>query len=598
MPKKKSTAVVMPRFWVLVFLISTLFCLVFYQLIQLHVLRRESLQSKANSQHLLRVDIPPHRGQIVDRTGKEFATNLRIPSVYAVPRMMSEAEKIRLIEPLSKILEVTPGFLRDRFDRDKAFIWLKRRVTPEQGKAVKELKSSALGMIEEYKRFYPQGDLLSHVLGFTNIDNIGIEGIELYANRHLSGQSGKRYTKRDALGREVRAFEIKTIPSVDGNKITLTFDQYIQYLTERALDEAYTKWNAKAGWAVVMEVATGRVLAMANRPHYNPNEVPLSSREDRRNRAVTDMYEPGSIFKIVAASAVLNENKATPETTFFCENGSYRYGSKTLRDVKPYGDLSFSEVLVKSSNIGTVKMAALLKPEVFQKYIEAFGFGKKTEIDLPGEATGFTNPPKRWSKTSPYNIPMGHEIMVTALQMVTAMSVVANGGELVQPYVIEKIEDQHGVALYEAVPKLKRRVIRPEVAAVMRNILTRVVEEGTGKRARIKDIPVAGKTGTAQKVLEGGGGYSHTDFMSSFVGFAPADAPMLAMVVTLDDPGPKYYGGTVAAPVFQEVMEPALLSLGYVPNNAESLVITPQTNEGVQESQPTLLPNPAPGRAA
>jgi cell division protein FtsI (penicillin-binding protein 3) len=577
------------RFWMANGLIVCLFAVVLYQLFQLSIFRRPALLELADRQHLLRVEISPLRGEILDANGKELATNLKVPSIYAVPRLIPKAEKEKLSEKLAAILALDKKFILERISRDKAFVWLKRRTHYDEAEKIRALHSPALGIVKEYRRFYPQGDLLSHVLGFTNIDTHGIEGVELHMNKELQGRPGKRFTKRDALGREIRAYEMQQTPSIDGNKITLTIDQYLQYLTERALDKAYVKWKAKGATAVVMEAKTGRILALATRPTFDPNHVGKTVADVRRNRTITDMYEPGSVFKIVAASAVLNEGKATPETSFFCENGAYRYVSKVLHDVHSYGNLSFADVIVKSSNIGTVKAAALLKPETLQSYIEAFGFGKRTGVDLPGEAPGYTRPPSQWSKTSPYNIPMGQEIMVTALQMVAAMDVIANGGNLMQPYIIEKIEDQQGVVLKEKKPTLKRRVIREDVAAIMRGILTRVVEEGTGKGAMIKGIPVAGKTGTAQKVLPSGRGYSHSNFMASFVGFAPADEPEYVMGVVLDDPKPLYYGGTVSAPVFKEVMEVALLSKGYVPQHAETASLSPNV-QTLPETRPKLVP--------
>jgi cell division protein FtsI (penicillin-binding protein 3) len=351
------------------------------------------------------------------------------------------------------------------------------------------------------------------------------------------------------------------------------------------------------GAALLMEAKTGKILAIANRPTFDPNNYEKSVAESRRNRAITDMYEPGSIFKIVAGSGALNENKVKLDDIFNCENGAYRYyKSKVLHDVHPYGKLTFEEVLVKSSNIGTVKIAKRLEPEVFQTYIKNFGFGISTGVDLPGEASGYTRPPSQWSATSPYNIPIGQEIQVTLIQMVAAMAVIANGGDLVTPYIISKIEDEAGVTLRQKKPNVRRNVIRPEVAEKMRDILVRVVEEGTGKTAKISGIPVGGKTGTAQKILPGGRGYSHSNFMASFVGFGPADDPQLVMAVVLDDPRPLYYGGTVAAPVFKEVMESALLTLGYVPQNAELLEPAKGKNlmnkklQGTQGNPPMPLP--------
>lgn len=547
------------RFWIVVGVIFVLFTVVSYQVFQLTYFHRDSLLKLATRQHRLILDITPLRGVITDRNGREFVTNLKVPSVYAVPRILTDDEKTELAKKVSKILNLDPDWTRKRLSKNKAFVWLKRRTAFEEAEKIKNLKNRALGLREEYKRFYPQGDILSHVLGFTNIDNDGLEGIELYMNSDLKGRPGKRITKRDAMGREIKALEIKTLPAIDGNRIVLTIDQHLQYLLEKALDKAYKKWNAKAAWAILMDPNTGEILAIANRPTYDPNLYRKSLVKNRRNRVITDLYEPGSVFKIIAASAVLNEGIVTPETKIDCEEGELRYSSKILHDVHPYGMLSMTDVIVKSSNIGTVKLGLKLDPDVFYKYVKDFGFNKKAGIDFPGEAGGFIRSPSKWSKTSPYNIPIGHEVLVTALQMTRAMAVIANGGKLVTPYLVSKIEDQAGIVLKSKQPARKKIVISPETAEIMRNILVQVVERGTGKRAKIDDVFVGGKTGTAQKVLPDGKGYSHDKFMSSFVGFAPLENPKYVMTVVLDEAHPKYYGGTVAAPVFQEVLSAALL---------------------------------------
>jgi cell division protein FtsI (penicillin-binding protein 3) len=586
------------RFWFTQFFVVSLFLVVVYQLLQLAIFHRPALMELANKQHRIRIKTLPFRGDILDRNGREFATNLKVPSVYAVPRLMAPEERRPLAKKIGAILRLKESYVYDRLNRDKSFIWLKRRVEFEQAEEISKLRDPALGILEEPKRFYPQGDMLAQVLGFANIDNVGMEGIELMFNKELQGRPGSRLTKRDALGREIKAFEVSGVPAVDGHTVHLTVDQYIQYLAERAIDGAFKQWRAKAAWAVVMDPKTGEILALVNRPNYDLNRFDDSQTENRRNRTITDMYEPGSVFKIVAASAALNERKADSETVIFCENGKYNYGPKTLHDVHAYGKLSFTDVIVKSSNIGATKIAAMLDPELFYKYVRLFGFSERTGIDLPGEAPGFVRPPSQWSKTSPYNIPIGHEVMVTSIQIATAMSVIANGGELVKPYIISSVEDRAGVVLHENKPLVKHRVLQPEVALIMRGILTQVVERGTGQKAQIDGIAVGGKTGTAQKVLPGGKGYSHNSFMSSFVGFAPSEDPRLVVAVVLDEPKGSYYGGSVAAPAVKEILEGSLLYMKYIPENAK--VYEPAnsaTGEAAPENPPTLGPAPAAGKA-
>lgn len=564
------------RFWFLYIVLSILFCLVIYQIVQLTWFHQSSLLTLAHRQHYLTIDVPPLRGPITDRNGKEFVTNLKIPSIYAVPRSLKNEERAELSRKIAKILGLDPKWVMERLTRDKAFVWLKRRVTFEEADKIRKLECPELGILEEYKRFYPQGAMLAQVLGFSTVDNQGVEGIERSMDGDLRGKPGKRVTQRDALGREIKAFEIRSLPVIDGNRIVLTIDQHLQYLTEKALEKAFKQWKAKGAWAVVMNPRTGEILAMANQPGFDPNHYAKVGADAKRNRAITDMYEPGSVFKIVAASGALNEGVVTPETTFFCENGKWNYGYKVLRDVHPYGVLPMTEVIVKSSNIGTVKIGLKMGASKFQNYVKGFGFGTWTGIDLAGEAPGYTRPPSQWSKTSPYNIPMGQEVMVTSIQMVAAMSVIANGGYLVRPYIVSKVQDPAGVTIKEKKPLIRQRVIKPETAATMREILTQVVERGTGTKAKIPDVRVGGKTGTGQKILPGGKGYSHDAFMSSFIGFAPADNPLYAMVVVLDEARPLYYGGTVAAPVFKEVMEAALLTQGGKPHHETASPPTPE----------------------
>ena len=499
----------------------------------------------------------------MDRNGKGLAINLKVPSIYAVPRLLRTKDKELLIQRLADALSIPRSFVSERLKRDKSFVWIKRRTTNEEAKKVEKLANQGLGILYEYKRFYPHGPLASNLIGFTNVDNPGIEGIERMADAELKGKAGKRFTRRDALGREIKAFEEQMIPAVDGHRIVLTIDQYLQYVTERALDRAYKKWKAKGAVAILMNPQTGEILAMANRPTFDPNTPGDSPIENYRNRVLTDMFEPGSVFKIVTATAALSEHKVSMSEKINCEQGEWKWGIKTLHDVHEYGRLTFPEIIIKSSNIGAVKLASRLSPGILYRYIKLFGFGRKTGIDLDGEVPGFVRPPAQWSKTSPYAIPIGQEVTVTPLQLARAISMIANGGFLVEPHVIDRVEDVHGVTIRKKDPLHEGPKLEPAIIEVLKEILWRATEEGTGKSARVKGIPIAGKTGTAQKILPGGRGYSHSNFIGSFIGFAPADHPILSMVVLMDDPRPLYYGGTVAAPVFSEVMEAALAHLGY-----------------------------------
>lgn len=557
---------------ILVFFIILGYATLVFQLLNLMWIYRESHLKQANRQHRLTVDIPPLRGIIRDRNGKDLVSNLKAPSIYAVPRILFSDDRHRIASRTARILGLPPAKLDARLSNSKSFVWLKRKVSEGEAQEIKKIGSGALGMIEEYKRVYPFGEFLSQVLGFTNIDNEGIEGVELNLDKHLRGVPGHKETIRDAMGRQIKAFEKNFLPALDGHNIYLTIDQHIQYLTEKALDDAYRKWRAKGASAIVMNPETGEILAIANRPTYDPNKSKDSNAANRRNRAITDMYEPGSIFKIVTISGALDLGYITPQSVFFCHNGKMVYsGGRILHDVHPYGNLSVVDVMAKSSNIGTVKIGLKMKPEEIDHYISAFGFGRPTGIDFPGEANGFVRHSKNWSKTSPYNIPIGHEVLVTPLQMVRLLAVIANGGKLVKPYLIERVEDQAGVVIRQNKHEAPVRIIKPETADEVRKMLIQVVEKGTGQNAKIEGFQIGGKTGTAQKVV--GKTYSHDKYMSSFMGFAPAEKPRYVMLVVLDEPHPLHYGGTVAAPAFKSVMEAVLRLDGFeIPEGKSSAV--------------------------
>lgn len=554
------------RFLIINLAIVAVFPLIFCQLIRLSLWEHRTLVEFAGRQHNLVIEIPPERGLVLDRNLKEFATNLKVPSIYGVPRIVPKREKEKLIAQTSQILGSNRSFIVDRMNRDKAFVWLKRRTSVKEADQIRKLSHSGLGVTYENKRFYPHGELLANVIGFCNVDTSGVDGLELLYNRQMQGRSGYRYTKRDALGREVVAFEKKLVPAINGAHLILTIDQHIQFLTERALDDAFRKYRAEGAVAIVMNPKTGAVLAMASRPTFDPNQLTRSNAAHRRNRPITDIFEPGSVFKMVTVAAALNEGAVKPTDVFHCENGQWRVRPRRIiHDVHPYGPLRVPEVLINSSNIGTVKIGMRLGEHKLYRYIKAFGFGEKTGIDFPGEVGGILRPVSQWSKISITSIPFGQEVAATAIQMVRAVSVIANGGYLVRPYLLQEIRDPNGVTLLEHEPSVSEQaILKLETVELMHQMLERVVSEGTGRNAAVPGIRMAGKTGTSQK-LDPAGGYSHSRFVGSFIGYAPVEDPQLAMIVSIDNPRPYYYGGTVAAPVFREVIEQSLIYLGYVP---------------------------------
>lgn len=533
----------------IIFLIICIACLFYIQFF-----RSKYLARLAKKQYSLYVELEPRRGTIYDSNLKAQAVNIAVDSLYAIPCEIEDKEAV--IRKLIPLLNVDHAYLKDRLYREKSFIWLARKLSPEQSEAIRKLNIKGLDFIKESKRCYPNGYLSSHVIGFAGLDNTGLEGIELYYDKHLKGQSGWALFLRDARQRKLDLWEEMILPR-DGYDLVLTIDEVIQYIAERELDKVYQNSRAKAASIIVMDPHTGAILALANRPTFDLNDYTNTEKDKLRNRSICDLFEPGSVFKIVTAVAALEEKKVVEDDKFFCENGSYRVANHTLHDHRPHGWLNFREVIVQSSNIGTTKVAQTLGANLLYQYIKLFGFGSKLGIDLCGEITGITREPRFWSKISIAAIPIGQEVGVTSLQLASAISTIANGGKLMKPYVVGEIRDRDGEIIKRFSPVMIRKVISIDTASRMKKILMGVVENGTGKLAKLSGITCAGKTGTAQK-LEPNGTYSHNKFIASFIGFAPAEDPVIAIAVIVDEPRPYYFGGVVAAPVFKNVANDVL----------------------------------------
>jgi cell division protein FtsI/penicillin-binding protein 2 len=520
------------------------------RLLFIQFFRSAYLADIAKKQQSLFVELEPLRGAIYDTNLKPLAFNMSADSVYASPNEMKDRDKEETVRKLSVILKVSQDYLRERMSRKKSFIWLARKINSATADAIKALNIKGIGFLRESRRSYPNSYMASHIIGFAGLDNVGLEGLESYCDKYLKGYPGWAFFLRDARQKKLDLWE-RMVPPKDGYEVVLTIDGVIQYIAERELEKAYQKYNAKAASIVVMDPYTGAILAMASRPTFDPNNFSSCGKEEIRNRAICDLFEPGSVFKIVTASAALEENKVKETDRFFCENGSYRVASHILHDHQKHGWLTFRQVIEESSNIGTTKVAQILGPEVIYRYMKLFGFGTKLGIDMPGEVSGITKAPREWSKVSIGAIPIGQEVGVTLLQLAGAISAIANGGDLMKPYIVREIRDRHGESIKQFSPQLLHKVITPETAARVSAILQGVIDEGTGRMAKIEGINAAGKTGTAQK-LEPNGTYSHNKFVASFIGFAPVEDPVIVIAVTLDEPHP-YYGGVVAAPVFKTV---------------------------------------------
>lgn len=532
-----------------------LLTLITFRIAYIHLGFHKRAVNIAQAQHSVRIELEPMRGAILDRNMRKLALNLKVDSVYAVARDVKEkGVSAKLLAP---ILGKDESFLYERLSRDKLFVWLARKLPPEYAKRVEELNLKGIYLIDETKRFYPGASLASQVLGFAGTDNTGLEGVEAFYDTYMYGKKGYKTIARDAKGREVHAFEGAYIPPVDGYSVVLTIDEVIQHITEKALQKAYKKHKAKAAVALVMDPYKGDILALAVLPSFDLNNFSSAPADSKRNRAISDYYEPGSVFKLIAASACLDTGKVSIEDNFFCENGAWYVAGHTLHDTHGHGDMTFREIIEKSSNIGTVKATMRLGEKDFYRYIKAYGFGIPTGIGLPGEISGMVRPLNKWSKYSITSIPMGQEVGVTPLQLITSLSAIANGGELVKPRIVDRIIDSKGETIKKYAPSIVRRVTSKETSRQLREIMRGVIESGTGGRAKLNKFKAGGKTGTAQKI-DLSGRYSRRDYIASFVGFAPVEKPVITVCIMVDTPRNGYYGGTVSGPVFKDICDATL----------------------------------------
>ncbi|MPZ77877.1 MAG: PASTA domain-containing protein [Deltaproteobacteria bacterium] len=528
---------------------------------QLQVLQGDKLMRLGQRQHLKEWTVLPRRGAVVDRAGEPLALSLEAQSVYARPQRLQNSA--RAGRDLAGILKINPAELKRKLSAAKSFVWIKRQIAPGEARQIQALNSEGIGMFYEPRRYYPQGQLAGQVIGFVGRDSEGLEGLELRYNDYIRGETGSSVAERDALGRRVLVEGVEGLQIPPGGDIHLTLDTTLQHLAEKELEASITKYRAKAGVAIAVEPRTGEILALANYPTFNPNNYSKESAEHRRNRAVTDSFEPGSTFKTILAAAALEEGIVDKEDLFFCEEGKYRYAGRIIHDTHPYGWLPFHKILQVSSNIGFTKVADKLNKERFFKYIEKFGFGQVTGVDMTGEVPGLLRRPETWAEIDLATHAFGQGLSATPLQMAMAYAAIANGGFLMRPYVVKRAMSPKGEVLMENQPHVVRRVISEKTARSLASMLKEVTDEGgTGTMASVEGFEVAGKTGTAQKVDLVNGGYDARKRVASFVGFAPADDPRLVLMVLVDEPQVNVYGGVVAAPIFRNIARGALRHLG------------------------------------
>ena len=542
------------------------------RLIYLQVIKHDEYAALAAEKHVYKHVIYAERGTILDANNDVLAHNVPVENVVSDATHVNDRDAV--VALVSAGLGLSSKQLAEKLNSERRYIVIKREVPESVAGALREkLRARNLrGIYFEHDatRIYPNGSMLCHVIGFTDFEHHGIQGVEASMDEYLHGQDGYRYIERNPTGQEIVLYRGQERAPRNGYQVHLTVDLNLQNIVENEIDAAMAEYRPQKATIILMRPQTGEILAMANRPNFDLNLRSEAKPEEMKNRAIIDMMEPGSTFKIVAAAAVLNEHKLRPDSTIFCENGLWNFGGTALHDHRAFSDLSVRDILIKSSNIGAAKLALSVGEQKFYEYIRRFGFGERTGIELPGEINGVIRPPRSWSKISITRIPMGHEIGVTPLQMTAAMATIANGGKLITPRIVKSITTSDGKTISSLSPVVLRQVISPETARQIGDALRGVVSDrGTAAAAAVPGFTIAGKTGTAQKV-DPQGGYEKGKYIVSFSGYLPAEHPVFVGIVVLDDAQTSKpelnYGGLVAGPIFSRIAERAARYLDLEPH--------------------------------
>ena len=523
------------------------------------------LRALAEDQYLKEIHLAPKRGTIYDRNGAELAVSVDVESAWANPRELraSGIDPREASLKLAQLLDVDPERIEARLRSNRYFVWIKRRLSPKKAAEFKSLGLPGLHTQKEARRFYPNRELAAHILGFTNIDGEGIEGIELSSNEALTGSRDTVSAIRDRRGRVVFSEQLLDDRGSQGQNVYLTIDRVIQRVAERELALAVRTFEAAAGSVVVMDPNTGDVLAMANYPTFNPNDPGQFSAASRRNRAVTDFFEPGSTVKPFTVAGAFAGRTVHAGQEIDCEGGALEVGDDVVHDSHAFDRLTPAQILAFSSNIGTAKIGRSMGRKGLFRTLRRFGFGRETGLSLPGESAGLLRHYRKWYAMDAVTIAFGQGMSVTNVQLAFATAALANGGRLLEPRIVRRVTEGNGEVVYERFPKVRRRVVPADVARLVGDMLTAVTGPGgTGVEGAVPGTLVAGKTGTAQKADYVHGGYARDKWLASFVGFVPADKPRLVISVVIDEPVVAHYGGTVAGPVFRRVATASLRHLG------------------------------------
>ncbi len=550
------------RVHLLIIAFIIIFLTLIYRLYQIQVVEGSKLTELARREHVMSYVLDGKRGVIFDRNLKRLAVNVDSKSLFAMPYKVDDPDEIAKI--LSEKIDLRYQDIRAQLEKEKYFVWIQRKLPQDSYNEIQKMELEGLDFVTESTRYYPKESLAANLLGFVGIDNQGLEGLEMYFDDELKSMSGLVVMERDASGAKIPLTMERIQPSKDGHSIILTIDEVIQYITEEALEKAYQQYCPKSAVAIVVNPKTGEILSMAVKPNYDLNHFQSSPEDYWKNRAITDNYEPGSTFKIITISTALENNYASLNDYFNCK-GWIRYQGTVIRCIDPHGKQDLTEIVKNSCNVGIIEVGTRMDENIFAESIRNFGFGEESGIYLPGETPGLFRPADQWSKISIASLSIGQEISVTPLQLVMATAAIANDGILMKPFIVKEIIDSEYNVVKQYQSEQVRQAISPSTANTMMNILQEVVDDGTGSRARLENYTVAGKTGTSQKFDFSLGRYSNEKFTSWFVGFTPSHDAEIAILVMLDEPKGSYYGGTVAAPVFQEIASKVLPYLSIPP---------------------------------
>ena len=529
--------------------------------VRLQVMLGPQLQHLAEQQYSRNKKVSASRGNIYDRLGRPLGISVPVWSVSAAPHEIEDP--VQAAEYLEGVLDLPFHKLEQKLRKDRKFVWLKRRLSPDVAERVRQAQIPGIGLHRESKRFYPNRELAGQLLGFVSIDGDGQQGVERMFDDYLKGRTAVLSTLRDNHGGYVLLSQDMDLSLLEGDDVYVTIDARLQHVAEEALNAAVSKHQAAGGFALLMEPQTGAIVALANNPAFNPNRVGLSKARERKNQVLSTVFEPGSTFKIITFAAALDAQVIQPEDPIFCENGRYKMGKYTIRDTHKDGWISISDAFKHSSNIGTLKISHQLGEERFKEYLERFGFGEAPGLHMPEVHRGKLPGQKRWGKIRLGTMSYGYGVMVSALQLAAATSVVANGGYKVTPRLLERIESPDGNIVKKHSEQQGERILTESTTKKLTKIMKRVLEPGgTGVKARIPGIESAGKTGTAEKIDPVTKRYSKEVHLSSFVGFAPADDPKYVAVVVIDEPKDVAFGGSTAGPVWRDLMSAALIQDG------------------------------------